>query len=78
MEISKKVISIVAETFEIPLEDVSLDTAPSNTSAWDSFGQMALVLNVEKAFNFVLEFEEIFEIVSTQTLVDLVKEKINQ
>ena len=78
MEISKKVISIVAETFEIPLEDVSLDTAPSNTSAWDSFGQMALALNVEKAFNFVLEFEEIFEIVSTQTLVDLVKEKINQ
>ena len=76
--ISKKVISIVAETFEIPLEDVSLDTAPSNTSAWDSFGQMALVLNIEKAFNIVLEFEEIFKIVSTQTLVDLVKEKINQ
>ena len=78
MEISKKVISIVAETFEIPLEDVSLDTAPSNTSAWDSFGQMTLVLNIEKAFNFILEFEEIFAIVSTQTLVDLVKEKINQ
>ena len=78
MEISEKVISIIAETFEIPIEDVSLDTAPSNTSAWDSFGQMTLVLNIEKAFNFVLEFEEIFAIVSTQTLVDLVKEKINQ
>jgi len=78
LEISEKVISIIAETFEIPIEDVSLDTAPSNTSAWDSFGQMTLVLNIEKAFNFVLEFEEIFAIVSTQTLVDLVKEKINQ
>ena len=78
MEISEKVISIVAETFEIPIEDVSLNTAPSNTSAWDSFGQMTLVLNIEKAFNFVLEFEEIFAIVSTQTLVDLVKEKIHQ
>ena len=78
MEVSKKIISIVAETFEIPLEDISLDTAPSNTSAWDSFGQLALVLNIEKEFNIVLEFEEIFKIVSTQTLVDLVKEKINQ
>ena len=78
LNISKRIISIVAETFEIPLEDVSLDTAPSNTSAWDSFGQMNLVLNIEKEFGITLEFDEIFRILSTRTLLEVVEEKLNE
>ncbi len=76
MNISKRIISIVAETFEISEEKISLETSPANTPEWDSFAQMSLVLNIETEFNIVLEFEEIFQIVSLETLIDLVERKL--
>ena len=78
MNISEKVTLIVAETFEIPIEKVEMSTSPSNTSIWDSFGQMALVMNIEKEFDMLLEFEEIFQIVDTQSIVDLINKKLTE
>jgi acyl carrier protein len=78
LKISEKVTLIVAKTFEIPVEKVLMSTSPSNTSSWDSFGQMALVLNVEKEFGVVLEFEEVFQIVDTQSIIDLITKKMTE
>ena len=78
MELAEKIKSIVADSFEMPYDAVTLDTGPSNTPAWDSFGQMTLVLNVEKEFDIILEFNEIFKIVSTQTLLEVVEDKLNK
>ena len=44
----------------------------------DSFGQMNLVLNIEKEFDITLEFDEIFKILSTQTLLEVVEDKLNE
>ena len=78
MELAEKIKSIVADSFEMPYDAVTFDTGPSNTPAWDSFGQMTLVLNVEKEFDIILEFNEIFKIVSTQTLLEVVEDKLNK
>ena len=78
LELEEKIKSIVADSFKLPYDAVTLDTGPSNTSAWDSFGQMGLVLNVEKEFDIILEFNEIFKIVSTQTLLEVVEDKLNE
>lgn len=78
MSISEKVILVVAETFEIPAEEVLMSTSPSNTSTWDSFGQMSLVLNIEREFDIVLEFDEIFEIIDTQSIIDLIIKKTSK
>ena len=78
MSISEKVILVVAETFEIPAEEVLMSTSSSNTSTWDSFGQMSLVLNIEREFDIVLEFEEIFEIIDTQSIIDLIIKKTSK
>ncbi|MBM22925.1 MAG: hypothetical protein CMD78_01505 [Gammaproteobacteria bacterium] len=78
LELIEKIKSIVANSFGLPVEEVTLDTGPSNTSSWDSFGQMELVLNVEKEFDITLEFEEIFKIVSTQTLLEVIEHKLNE
>ena len=78
MELAEKIKSIVADSFELTYDAVTLDTGPSNTPAWDSFGQMCLVLNVEKEFDIILEFNEIFKIVSTQTLLEVVEDKLNE
>ena len=78
METTTEIIkTIVADTFNLDYVDVNDDTGPENTESWDSFGQMTLVLAIEKEFGFVLEYEEIFQILSTGTLIEVVKEKLN-
>ena len=67
LELTEKIKSIVADSFNLLYEEVTLDTGPSNTASWDSFGQMNLVLNIEKEFDITLEFDEIFKI-STESL----------
>ena len=78
MELAEKVTIIVADTFDLPYDEVTFDTGPSNIASWDSFGQMNLVLNIEKEFDVTLEFDEIFKIVSIQTLIEVVEEKLNE
>ena len=78
MELTEKIKSLVADSFDLPYDEVTLDTGPSNTASWDSFGQMNLVLNIEKEFDITLEFDEIFKIVSTQTLLEVVENKLDE
>ena len=78
LELTEKIKSIVADSFDLPYDAVTLDTGPSNTVSWDSFGQMDLVLNIEKEFDITLEFDEIFKIISTQTLFEVVENKLNE
>lgn len=78
MELEEKIKLIVADSFDLSHEEVNLDTGPSNTASWDSFGQMDLVLNIEKEFNIILEFDEIFKIISTRTLIEVVEKKLNE
>ena len=78
LELAEKIKSIVADSFGLPYDEVTFDTGPSNTASWDSFGQMNLVLNIEKEFDITLEFDEIFKILSTQTLLEVVENKLNE
>ena len=50
MELEETIKSIIADSFNLPYDEVTLDTGPSNTDSWDSFGQMDLVLKIEKEF----------------------------
>ncbi len=68
----------MADSFGLSYDEVTFDTGPSNTASWDSFGQMNLVLNIEKEFGITLEFDEIFRILSTRTLLEVVEEKLNE
>ena len=78
LELAEKIKSIVADSFGLLYDEVTFDTGPSNTASWDSFGQMDLVLNIEKEFGITLEFDEIFKILSTQTLFEVVENKLNE
>ena len=78
MEIEEKVKTIIADTFNLEYEGINDDTGPENVKGWDSFGQMNLVMALEQEFGFVLEYEDIFKIISTRTVIDLVEEKSNE
>ena len=78
LELEETIKSIIADSFNLPYDEVTLDTGPSNTDSWDSFGQMDLVLKIEKEFDIILEFKEIFKIVSAQTSLAVVEDKLNE
>ena len=78
MDTKEKVKTIVADTFNLKYDQINGDTGPENVQRWDSFGQMTLVMALEEEFGFVLEYEDIFKIISTRTLIELVEEKSNE
>ena len=57
MTVAERVRTIVAQTFNIPIEAIDEGTTPAAVAAWDSLGQLALVnaLEQEFAIEFVLE-----------------------
>ena len=77
MNIEEKVKKLVAETFSLNFEEVTPESGPENIPEWDSFGQMNLVTLIEEEFEFQFDFEEVFRIYDTASLIDLVKDKIN-
>jgi len=50
------IASIVAETFEMPLDAVSDETGPDTLMKWDSLGAVRLLLALQDAFQ--LEFTQ--------------------
>ena len=78
LELEETIKLIISDSFDLSYDEVTLDTGPSNTDSWDSFGQMDLVLKIEKEFGITLEFDEIFKIISTQTLLEVVENKLNE
>ncbi len=77
MNIEQKVKELVANTFNLGVEEIAKDSGPENISEWDSFGQMNLVTLIEDEFGFQFDFEEIFRIYDTESLINLVEDKIN-
>ena len=69
----EKVLEILKETFEFD----SVDKTCSQTTcpAWDSMGQLNLVVELEDAFNISLEPEEIIKMKSFNDIVEIVKRK---
>jgi len=78
LDIEKIIKTKVADLFKLNYADIVNDTGPENVQGWDSFGQMNLVVVLEQEFSIVLEYEEIFRIIDTATLIDLIKEKLSE
>jgi acyl carrier protein len=76
-DIEKDIYKIFSDTFNYPISDIKPETSPADTALWDSLGQLSLVSELEQHFSIVFEFEELFQIVSVQTTVDIIKSKQN-
>ena len=74
---SKEIYQIFSDTFNIPINDIKPETSPGDTPLWDSLGQLNLISALEQHFSIIFEFEELFEIVSVETIISVVDKKIN-
>ena len=77
MDIQEKIHKTVAEVFEIPVETVHNRMTSFDIKKWDSLGQLTLISAIEKKFNMFFETEDIFKIISIQSIIDIIQEKVS-
>ena len=61
------------ETFE--LDSVDKTCSQTTCEAWDSMGQLNLVVELEDAFNISLEPEDIIKMKSYNDIIEIIKRK---
>ena len=71
-----KVLLLLKETFG--LDTIDVNCSQKNCPAWDSMGQLNLVVELEDAFNISLEPEEISQIKSFRDIIAVVSKKIRK
>ena len=59
MSVSERLRAVVAQTFRMPIELVDDATRPGAVAAWDSLGQMELVIALEQEFSIEFALEDI-------------------
>ena len=67
---------IVADIFEVPLEQVLPESSPDTIETWDSIHHLNLVLALEQEFGIQFSPEEIEQLLSVELIVALLAEKI--
>lgn len=76
MNVEEKVKEIVAQVSDVNVSEVTLQSAVGDFPQWDSMGQMAILQQVEEAFNISFEPEEMMDIEDVKDIIVAVESKI--
>lgn len=76
MQHRDRIRRIVADIFEIPLENVQPNSSADNVATWDSIRHLNMVLALEEELGVQFEPEEIEELLSVELIESLVEEKL--
>ncbi|MGA2713511.1 MAG: acyl carrier protein [Bryobacteraceae bacterium] len=68
--------AIVADIFEVPLEQVLPTSSPDTIETWDSLRHLNMVLALEQEFGIQFSPEEIEQLLSVELITALLAEKI--
>lgn len=67
---------IMADVFEVPLDNVTVETTQDNIDAWDSLKHLNLVVAIEEEFEIYFPVEEIGNLISFKLIAVIVKEQL--
>ena len=76
MNVEEKVKEIVAGVNGVDVNEVTLQSAVGDFPQWDSMGQMAIIQQVEEAFEISFEPEEMMEMEDVNDIVKAVEAKL--
>jgi acyl carrier protein len=74
-DVVEKVLNLVAQALNIGREFLSLESTSSDIDEWDSFGQIAIIVEIENYFEIILTKNEMFSFKSIFELVEIVLAK---
>jgi acyl carrier protein len=72
----ERVRRLVADVFQLPVEEIRADSSPDSIEAWDSLHHLDLVLALEQEFGTQFTPEEIEQLLSVELIAALLAEKV--
>lgn len=76
MNVEAKVREIVAQVSGVEISEVTLQSAVGDFPQWDSMGQMAVLQQVEEAFDISFEPEEMMDMEDVKDIIAAVEIKL--
>lgn len=76
MDVKEKVFEVIAEVCEVDKSEVTLESSVGDFPAWDSMGHLAILSNVEEAFDISFDPEEMMELEDASDIIKAVDAKI--
>lgn len=76
MNVEAKVREIVAQVSGVEISEVTLQSAVGDFPQWDSMGQMAILQQVEEAFDISFEPEEMMDMEDVKDIIAAVEIKL--
>jgi acyl carrier protein len=71
--VTSQIQALLAEVFEVPLEQVTPGLEFGDLPQWDSLGHMDLMMRLEERFGLEISTEAIAELVSVPAIRDYVQ-----
>ena len=69
----EKFLETVAETMEVEVSEISMETAYKESEPWDSMMMMNLIMDLEEAFEVSIPIEKVSNVKTLRDLFDIVK-----
>lgn len=75
MEVLDKIKDIIAEVCEVDKSKVTENSSIGDFDSWDSMAQLAILNNVEEAFNISFDPEELMDLEDVSDIAKAVEKK---
>ena len=72
-DLASSILALAAETFQIPLADLTLESDKETVDGWDSFSHMEFVLGLEQRFAIRLRAKQVMRLGSIGDAVEMVR-----
>lgn len=71
----QKLKTVMADVFEISIDQIDGSTTMENIEAWDSLKHVALMMAIEEKFRIALEMEEMIEMTAFKDIKRILSTK---
>ena len=73
MSVLTQVQELIATTLKVPVEKIAPTTRNEDLAAWDSLGQVNLMMALEQTFDVYIEAEEFVRLNSVPAILEFLK-----
>ncbi len=76
MELTKKIISIIAESLEVTEDQLTEETAIGDIPEWNSLGHIVIISSLEKEFSINFDPEIIMDLEDVSDIVAAIEDRL--
>jgi len=77
-DVMGKVRASFKSAFDIDPQTITIDTVPSDISAWDSMGHVTLASSLEQAFGLNFDVDDLMAMENVKEICRIVQSKLGQ